>query len=868
VKTKKLITALAVGSLVTLSACSSSSDDDDNVTPDNTTGDPKTSSVTCPSNTTAIAGSASCKLAGNYTADLTLTKDITWVLSGGIIIGGDNTDSATLTIEPGSKIIGESGADFLVISRGSKIMAQGTAAEPIIMTAANESGRGKWGGLIINGNAPLSGCGAAVGTCEAEGEGSSGKYGGNTPDDNSGVLKYLVVKHAGHIINDKDELNGIAFQAVGSGTTVDFIQVHNNADDGIEFFGGTVNVKHVVLTGNADDSLDWTSGWTGHAQYVLIKQAADAGDHGIEADNNTTLSNDLPRSSPSLANVTIISAGSDDADAGILLRAGTAAQIYNTIVTGPFDHCLNIDNNDTFDNAGTDAATAAASDQLTMTNSIVNCASRFKDDAAEPWLVSDWYNAGTNNSTANPLLSGYIPTSSSPALTSSNLAALPDNGFFELVDFIGAVKNDADDWTKGWTVGLHETSANCPQGTTEMTGTQTICKLQGTYTSDLTLTADKLWVLSGGVFIGGDNADSATLIINAGSKLIGQSGADFLVISRGSKIMANGTKDAPIIMTSVEETGYGKWGGLMINGNAPISGCKTAVGDCVAQGEGGSGEYGGNNPNDDSGVLNYVVVKHAGHLINDTNELNGIAFQGVGDGTTVDFVQVHNNADDGFEFFGGTVNVKHIVLTGNTDDSLDWTSGWTGKAQFVVIKQSAEVGNRAIEADNNKGARDDAPRSKPMLANMTLIGGGSPDGDEGIRLREGTAVNIYNTIITGAFDHCLNIDHDPTFTNGGADAALAAAGSELTIQSSMVNCGASFEDKDSDPWLVSDWFNAGSNNSESDPGLTGVVNGATANAAVATDMSTIDSFFDSVDYIGAVPNEANDWTQGWTVGLN
>ena len=109
--------------------------------------------------------------------------------------------------------------------------------------------------------------------CTKEGEANSGLFGGDDPTDSSGSLKYMVVKYAGSNVDPENQLNGIAFQGVGSGTEVDYVQVHNNLDDGIEFFGGNVSARHVVLTGNADDSLDWTDGWQGSIQFLLINQA-------------------------------------------------------------------------------------------------------------------------------------------------------------------------------------------------------------------------------------------------------------------------------------------------------------------------------------------------------------------------------------------------------------------------------------------------------------------------------------------------------------------------------------------------------------------------------------------------------------------
>jgi hypothetical protein len=379
------------------------------------------------------------------------------------------------------------------------------------------------------------------------------------------------------------------------------------------------------------------------------------------------------------------------------------------------------------------------------------------------------------------------------------------------------------------------------------------------YISNLTLTNDQVWVLTGKVAIGGDTANSATLLIEPGTKLVGDSGKDYLLIRRGSKIVAKGSANAPIVMTSSKPAGQrarGDWGGLVISGNAPVNGCgledqeDPTQGFCELKGEGDSGLYGGNNPEDNSGVLEYVVVEYAGNEVTKGDELNGIAFQGVGSGTTVDFVQVHMGFDDGFEFFGGTVNAKHLVSTCNKDDSLDWVHGWKGKAQFVLIRQCDDFANNGIEADNNDDKRNSFPVSQPQLSNLTIIGA-TGDGEasgQGILLREGTAASIHSAIVTGFKKSCLDIDDAETME-------LADAG-ELYIESSIVNCATNFETEDFD---ITPWFLAGFGNMVADPQLEGYEPGP-ASPALGAGETPLDIFFDFADYIGAFDG-INDWTE-------
>ena len=240
-----------------------------------------------------LADVDACSISGTITADLTIPANLTVAIDGPVFVGMDGGSAVTLTIEPGAVLFGSAGGDFISVSRGSDIEAVGAVDNPIIFTArqeindielgtnfASDALRGQWGGLILNGFAPINACDdvAAVGgtaECEASGEGGTGSYGGDQPADSSGSLQFIQVRFGGFEITDSNELNGIAFQGVGSGTFVNSVQVFNNADDGIEFFGGTVNAQFVALNGNADDSLDWTDGWVGNVQFLLIEHSAD-----------------------------------------------------------------------------------------------------------------------------------------------------------------------------------------------------------------------------------------------------------------------------------------------------------------------------------------------------------------------------------------------------------------------------------------------------------------------------------------------------------------------------------------------------------------------------------------------------------------
>lgn len=856
---------------------------------------PPTPVAKCPSfakEAAAVGGVSKtiCEISGTITSNISLTADKLWALNGKVAVGNDNANSATLTIEPGTTVFGKSGADFLVVSRGSKISAVGTASAPVVFTSindligtANDTSSGQWGGIVILGRAPSNKCdAAALANCKIEAEGNAGPYGGDEPTDSSGILKFVQVKYSGYEVIKDNELNGVTFAGVGSGTTVDYLQVHNSSDDGVEVFGGKVDLKHLVLTGNRDDSLDWTDGWTGRVQHVLIRHDKNNGEanRAIEGDNRADKFDATPLTMPVLSNVTIIgntftSAAADSE--GILLRAGSAGKIYNTIVSGPkgMGECFEIETAEGVANAG--------NGKTLMQNSIISCSEPFKSpkDAAGNTLlnVQDWFLKQPGNSVQDPLLGGYMPAATSPALGKGYNMQNNVDPWFDLTNYIGAF-DGASDWTKGWTFGLHATNAaltSCPTGTTEvasLTG-KLNCEIKGTLTSNVTLKVGADYVLNGKVTIGNDNANSAILTVEPGVRVYGKSAADYLVVARGSKLMAEGSPTAPIIFTSLQDvigsgTRAGQWGGIVVLGNAPSNKCDQAATVCSIEAEGNAGPYGGYKPEDNSGVYKYLQVRYAGYEVIKDNELNGITFAGVGSGTVVDHIQVHKSLDDGVEVFGGTLSMKYVLLTSNEDDSLDWTDGWNGKVQFVLVKHDASnsIVNRGIEADNQATNFAATPLSEPTIANMTIIGNifKSADMDsEGILLRAGTSAKLYNMVVAGpktdagAMGECLEIETTQS-------QAMAAAG-QLVMTNSVIGCPEPFKGSVSATVTTKQWFEAQAGNktvADQAAALNGLY--TIDNVTTAKDMSAVNSFFIKTPFVGAM-DASNDWTKGWTTGL-
>lgn len=271
-------------------------------------------------------------LSGNISANMTLNAGTVYTLQGATYV----KSGVTLTIPAGTRI--EADADFeevafLGVEKGAKVIAQGTAANPIVFTSNSATPAPQdWGGIVICGNA-ITNLGTNV-TAEVTGL----TYGGTNAADNSGVYSYIRVEYSGNLINDEAEFNGMTFYAVGSGTTVNNIIVSQGSDDAFEWFGGSVNATNLAAIGCQDDSFDWTEGWNGTVSNLYSDQSTATGQsadsRGMEADNNQTNPLLAPISNPTISNVTLIGRNAADVpkEAGMWLRRGTHATITNAYI--------------------------------------------------------------------------------------------------------------------------------------------------------------------------------------------------------------------------------------------------------------------------------------------------------------------------------------------------------------------------------------------------------------------------------------------------------------------------------------------------------------------------------------------------------
>lgn len=386
-------------------------------------------------------------------SDVTLTRDKLWALKNKVHVRA----GATLTIESCTTIQGDKATlGTLIIDPGAKIVAEGTADEPIVFTSAAEPGDrqpGDWGGVILLGRAPIN---VPGGKANIEGlePTPETQYGGDMAGDNSGVLKYVRIEFSGILLSPNNEVNGLTFGGVGSGTTVDYVQVKSTLDDCFEFFGGTVNAKHLVCSLNQDDGFDWDFGYSGKLQFLVLQQDQTFADdtNGFESDNDAMGTTNMPISNPTIYNATLVGHDAAKQQYGWLPRRSTQGHIFNTIFTN-FEACIDV----------RDANTS-----VELTNSICfgnkeNIAYVETDPMSPDPLLKDddggfdeiaWFNdPARKNATTDPGLAKALDTAAPdfrPAATiTENAATPPDDGFFDpAASFIGALKQD-DPWMTG-----------------------------------------------------------------------------------------------------------------------------------------------------------------------------------------------------------------------------------------------------------------------------------------------------------------------------------------------------------------------------------------------------------------------------------
>jgi hypothetical protein len=418
------------------------------------------------------------------------------VSSGAAPAGGTGPK---LTIAAGNTLAFSNSADYVLVNRGSQIIANGSPAAPITLTAFGDAVTGTagandvqlWGGLVINGNGITNNCSDAErqnNQCHVTAEGQPSNYGGNNNAESSGELRYVIVKHTGFEVAPGDELNGITLNAVGSGTVVEYVQVYSTYDDGLEFFGGAVNVSNAVVLYARDDSLDYSDGYIGTIENALVIHWRTDGNRCVEGDNvGESRSNagapldTAPLTEPVIRNMTCITsnfdAGTHGDSEGPLGRQGAKLRIEDSIVYAGYgvvengktsNECLEIESPVSLE--------FAATGESYFKNSLIACEEAAKGTLPNGDPLSDWVtgrNPSTNGANYSFNAGSVIINDSANA----NVAVLQPGTFFTAAEIrgtdgspiamapasgkLGAV-TAAEDWTAPWAFGLRANNADEP----------------------------------------------------------------------------------------------------------------------------------------------------------------------------------------------------------------------------------------------------------------------------------------------------------------------------------------------------------------------------------------------------------------------
>jgi hypothetical protein len=645
--------------------------------------------------------------AGDILTNTTWTSGNTYLLNGYVYI----TDGVTLTIQPGTVIRGdEANKGTLIVERGGKVIAEGTATSPIVFTSNNASGSrdyGDWGGIIICGKAKNNQGNDVL----IEG-GVGAYYGGQDDDDNSGTLKYVRIEFCGIAFSPNNEINGLTMGSVGSGTTIDYVQVSFSGDDSFEWFGGKVNAKHLIAHRGWDDDFDTDFGYTGMIQFAVALRdpniADVSGSNGFESDNDAAGSSNTPITRPVFSNVSIFGPKATssttihvDYKRALHLRRNTQCSIFNSLFCG-YPTGLFIDGAATESNA---------------TNDLLKIENTFLAG------MGSNYNAG---------------------------------GYDEAAYFTSAGRNN-------------QTFTN----NSDLTITDPF-----NLTNPNFLPTKNVYLLNGWVYID----TLVTLTIQPGTIIRGdQANKGAIIVERGGKLIASGNKNEPIIFTSNQGAGSraaGDWGGIILCGRATIN---QPGGTAVIEGGVGATYGGGASPvdTDDSGILKYVRIEFPGVAFQPNNEINGLTMGGVGTSTIIDYFQVSYSGDDSFEWFGGTVNAKHIIAFKGLDDDFDTDNGFSGKVQFAVALRDPAIadvsGSNSFESDNDATGSTNTPVTHPTFSNVSVFGPlATPsttintDYKRSMHLRRNTMCSVHNSLFMG-FPIGLYIDGALTQGNANID---------------------------------------------------------------------------------------------------
>ncbi|THD69751.1 hypothetical protein E7Z59_05330 [Robertkochia marina] len=581
-------------------------------------------------------------LTGQITEDTTLDAAIAYELTGILSVEA----GATLTIPAGTTITSQAGTDrYIVVQKGAMIDIQGTASNPVVLTSEDAS-PGDWGGLVICGDAVTS-SGIDV-TAEVGGL----VYGGDNPADNSGSINYLIIEGAGAQINSESQYNGLSLYAVGSGTSINNVAILNGADDGVEFFGGSVEVTNLYLENNEDDAVDWTERWDGGVTNTYVLHTIGEFSTAIEADGENA--------NPTITNFTSLS---ETGGVALQFKKQSGATITGLSLTG-YDTSVDLPN------------------------------------AADP--------------------------------------AAPTEAELSVIQIEGVTADPGNSYTVAPTVDINDFAWVANRGTVEES------VLQGSVSGDVILDPNVAYSLNSSYII----EEGGSLTIPAGTRITAREGGTdvFIAVLRGATIDIQGTETNPVVMSSASGN-PGDWGGLTICGNA------TTTAGIGAQAEVGGFVYGGDDDTESSGSIKNLVLYGTGAQINSESQYNGISFYAVGSGTTVENIAIYNGADDGVEFFGGTVNAKNIYLENLEDDAVDWTEGWSGTITDTYVSHTDANFSTAVEADGEN--------KNPQLVNFTAV---STVGGLALQFKKTSGATFTNLFVDG-YNTNLDMPNDGPTTN-------------------------------------------------------------------------------------------------------